>query len=71
MDMVQLVEHMSNPVSKCIPESVYIALLVGADCSMISSELKKNVIIELSLSELYIIASAVPIQHQTEPNGTK
>lgn len=60
LDMVQLVEHMSNPVSKCIPECMYITLLVGADCSMISSE--KNV-------SFYILTNVQPIQHQTEPNG--
>lgn len=50
LDMVQLVEHMSNPMSKSIPDCMYIRLLVGADSSMISSELKKNVMFHLSKS---------------------
>ena len=45
LDMVQLVEHMSNPMSKCIPEDMYIRLLAATYCSMISNKQKKNVIL--------------------------
>lgn len=46
LDMVQLVEHLSNPMSKCIPQCMHVRLQAGADCSMIGTELKKQAILE-------------------------
>lgn len=42
LDMARLVEHMNNPVSKSIPERLYISLLAAADCSAISREMKEE-----------------------------
>lgn len=37
LDMVRLVEHLSNPVTKCIPQRMYIRLQAGADSGTIST----------------------------------
>lgn len=42
LDMAQLAEHMSNPVSKCIPTCMCIKLLAEADCSMISRDVPQS-----------------------------
>lgn len=39
LDMVRLVENMSNPVSQCIPQCMYVWLQAGAEFAVISADL--------------------------------
>lgn len=39
LDMARLVGNMSNPVSQCIPQSMYVGLHAGAEHGIISPDL--------------------------------
>lgn len=41
--MVRLVERLSNPVTKCIPQRMYIRLQAGADSGTIRTALENTV----------------------------
>lgn len=55
LDMARLVEHLSNPVSKCIPQCMYIRLQAGADSGTISTEPETTVNSKRQLFRLFCV----------------